>query len=191
MLNRYHRWIFIHLEKTGGTSLTNCLETETAEPMSKRVRHWGIKEHIENYNIIPSDYFIFSIIRNPWDRLVSWYYHLLANNKFFMRVNNITCFNDLVKNLPDYIKSSTAHERYCINDNSLINYVLKYENLEQDVKTLSQKINLTTTDMPRYTHDTNRPRHIFYQDYYSTYSKDLVAELFQWEISMFNYKFEK
>jgi hypothetical protein len=67
----YHHeknYLFVHIQKTGGTSISEAL-----------IRHTGATfispPHLQLRSIEFSSQrpFVFAVVRNPWDRLVSWY----------------------------------------------------------------------------------------------------------------------
>lgn len=83
--------IFIHIPKTGGTSL-NCVMkgTEWQTPLDHHYRHLAFETkmstcgdifdsaNIEKYN----KEFIFMMLRHPVDRLISEYYYIRKNSEF-------------------------------------------------------------------------------------------------------------
>jgi len=82
-------FIFVHIPKTGGMSVLNsmsCWDPIYHESIESDIDK--IKEKKEN----PDDYFKFTIIRNPWDRIVS--------NFFFhkQRIHNDTILHKVLFN---------------------------------------------------------------------------------------------
>ena len=78
------KFIFIHIQKTGGTSLRNVLKGTIPDLEEGR----GGKYHVPLSDILKSyprlrcdDYYTVAFIRNPWDRLVSWYSDISRNTK--------------------------------------------------------------------------------------------------------------
>lgn len=63
-----HNYLFVHVQKTGGTSVTEALaRMPTARFVSPS--HLRLRA-VETIDRRP---FVFAAVRNPWERLVSWY----------------------------------------------------------------------------------------------------------------------
>ncbi|MAM62844.1 sulfotransferase family 2 domain-containing protein [Maritimibacter sp. UBA3975] len=104
ILSRGRRYIFVHAPKTGGTSLALMLEDkamkddimlgDTPKARKRRGKVRGIEtsgrlwKHsmlTDLYGLVTQeemeDFFVFTLVRNPWDRMVS-YYHWLGAQAF-------------------------------------------------------------------------------------------------------------
>jgi putative transposase len=95
------KFIFVHIPKTGGTSLALALEDRAMKddiligdtPKAQRRRDrlksltpagrlWKHSTLADINGVVdPADHFVFTIVRNPWDRAVS-YYHWLQTQTF-------------------------------------------------------------------------------------------------------------
>lgn len=75
-LSQKHKSIFIHIPKNGGTSVCDALG------MGKSL-HYTYKWYDKNYPDEWEDWFKFTIVRNPWDRLVSCYEYAKAEKSYW------------------------------------------------------------------------------------------------------------
>ena len=97
-------FIFVHIPKTGGTAMTLALEARAMKddiliadtPKAQRRKHrlaalnpagrlWKHSKISDVRGVLPDaqvqDMLVFTLVRNPWDRLVS-YYHWLRGQRF-------------------------------------------------------------------------------------------------------------
>ena len=101
ILSRGRKYLFIHIPKTGGTALTLALDAramkddiligDTPKARARRGRQrdlvaagrlWKHSTLADVAGLADfSDYFILTLVRNPWDRMVS-YYHWLREQRF-------------------------------------------------------------------------------------------------------------
>lgn len=101
IISRGRRYIFVHIPKTGGTALSLALESramkddiligDTPKARARRGRIKGVKsagrlwKHstlADIAGLVPDDevagFFTVALVRNPWDRAVSYYHWLRA-----------------------------------------------------------------------------------------------------------------
>ena len=88
MISYDKKFIFIHINKTAGSSIEQALNSygekrivpknNTDFKMSKQSQHFNYKEYREFLGADYDDYFKFTVIRNPFDRIVSYYFGLNA-----------------------------------------------------------------------------------------------------------------
>jgi len=187
MWNNKHKWIFVHPEKCGGVSIEQILRLHHKDGLidiEKNTQHWNISQYIkeigsENLN----NYLIFGCIRNPWDRMVSLYYHAKKHDSYKED------FGEYV-NMIDYEKKQmSAKYKFCLKGVNVMNFVAKIENFEEDVSKIMKKIGISDYILNKYDHSTDRPK-TPYQEYYTKAARDIIEENFQWDIETFNYSFE-
>ena len=87
------KFIFFHLYKTAGTSLSEVLKPHVKPHHHK---HFKVCDYLKgNYmDTRYKDYFTFGFVRNPWDWQVSLYHYMLMDHGHFQ--------HNLVKSFKDY-----------------------------------------------------------------------------------------
>ena len=210
MVHHGRKCIYIHIIKTAGTSIRaslgkdkeqiKCGGHSTAKTIKKRVSEatW------ENY-------FKFSFVRNPWDKMVSqWWY----NGHPKVRGRNI--YTSKVKTFREYILyfaeggrvTAKGNDPRCtpwlVDDSGkiLVDFVGRFENLEEDFNFVCQQLTplkheqnkLWPPELPHKNQSKNRHGNEWtdkpYQDYYDDETKEIIAREFEDDINLFGYKFE-
>tara|TARA_R100000008_G_scaffold71807_1_gene49768 strand:- start:2010 stop:2705 length:696 start_codon:yes stop_codon:yes gene_type:complete len=109
---REDKVIFLHIPKTGGTSIEHCLSKQISKGSG---RHYNIKE---TEDIIGAqdinEYTIFTVIRNPLDRIIStwrwWAFHkdgYITKPHLNHKIIPCTSFRDYVFIIKDYFDGNT------------------------------------------------------------------------------------
>ena len=98
-INHKHKFIFIHIPKNAGTSIRNSFRTEGYDQrvVNKRYPHDSCSM-IRKYcgEEVWNTFFKFAIVRNPYDRLVSYYhFHKSPQYRYPARANTLS-FNDWI-----------------------------------------------------------------------------------------------
>lgn len=170
----------MHAGKCAGTSIKDSLNASTKEPSYLTSGHSTLlyckKEIIKQGNNF-DDYYIFSITRNPWDRMVSWYYHAINTTKSFSGT-----FDEFIK------KRLVQKNENLIPPYNLCDFVIEFENLQEDFKEVLKLIGLSFTKLPHRSHNSKRPNKN-YRDHYSDISKITVENYFSDTINKFHYSF--
>ena len=192
MISHRYKCIFIHVEKTGGTSIECTLDSnlmnESATPKANvsdqfEDKHWTALEYLQKHPKLYKEYFTFAFVRNPWDRLVSRYeWQILIGNPYFTKLD-----------FKKYIKSSSFQglkfsylDKICDNQNKIIvDFVGRFEKLQQDFNYICDKIGMKNTQLP-YVNKIDRKH---YTKYYDEETKQIIAEKFAKDIEYFGYEF--
>ena len=134
-----------------------------------------------------ADFFKFAFVRNPWDRLVSYYHHVIQQpehrrHRRFCRIDGF----------PAYVRWETTrdHNRQVdfLTDpggDLLVDFVGYYENLADDFRRVTRRLSLEV-ELPRL----NGSQHRDYRSYYDDATAELVADFWQADIQQFGYDFE-
>ncbi|MEM6486066.1 MAG: sulfotransferase family 2 domain-containing protein [Pseudomonadota bacterium] len=190
--------IFVHVPKTAGVSVNEAIYG------SLGAGHKTLNDYV--LLLSPTDFltfFKFTIVRNPWSRVVSAYNFLRAggfnavDRKFWeLELERYEDFEDFVKNwlTPANIKNSIHFKPQCeyVFDYSAritVDFVCYYENLEQDFAYLSSKIPVRS----ELSHNNVGPSgsSIEYAEVYSDETQRIVGDLYAQDVYTFGYKFDE
>jgi len=145
-----HETLFIHIPKTGGTSIFNWIE-ENLDCKKQGPKHATINQYRKSFGEIEN---YFSIIRHPIDRLLSWYHYqykmiLYREQKNKPKPNDIEIknlylkgFNESFTGTPNALFDKTILRpqiNYFNKDEIL--FLIKYENINQDFKKIQNFFN--------------------------------------------------
>ena len=206
LISRKYAFIFIHIYKNAGTSITQAL-------LPFAVNEWEQKAHIilkkigiSYFDQQPYDdhltaselvsrigksffdkYFSFAIVRNPWDWQVSLYTYMLKNTKHYQH-ELITGFNGFDEYIEWRCTQEVGYQRdfvYSEDGELLVDFVGRFEHLEDDFQHICSQIGISTS-LPKSNVSNTKP----YQDFYNEKTKELVKLTFEPDISTFNYEFD-
>jgi len=212
-----HRTIFVHIPKTAGTSVEAVLgmhgdkhDIGIRPYFNQEVDHEHLYgrdlQHLtaaELRNLLRRDgvfdrYFKFSIVRNPWDRVVSvlaWSDQKWAKGEQLSMVE----FDTAVRKLHGlFVASREAGRRMPVpphlrpqssfvldeSRESLVDFIARYERLSPDWNLICERLGISTALPLRM-----RSHHRSYQDYYTAESRAWVAEIYAEDIHAFGYEF--
>lgn len=200
MISHTKKFIYIHINKCGGTSLTDILSKYATDFNTNKI---GYREHStmsEVYSAIGNDladsYYKFTVIRNPYDRLSSFYRHIKrVNSWIYIKMSkkfDITTFNKFINVLPELYKSRSDYEIgiislsewLTVNDKIKINKIIKLEDLNNEYKNLSNKFGFEV-DLKKLNQDPNRVDH---KTLYTNEMKDIVKYIYDVDFKNFNYE---
>jgi len=184
IINRKRKFAYIHIPKTGGTSLSSILlKVDGSEILA-------IHDSIRLLNDV-DDYFIFTIVRNPFTRLASAYYDRIKDNSIKL--------NEFIDKI-NYKDSWYFPQLYFINsgkrDNVKISYIGKYESYTESVKVILNTLDLKypiphLNRNPIYDRHPNIKQHEFYKYLYEDeWCKDWVRERYIDDFKQFNYELD-
>jgi len=194
--------IFVHIPKTGGRSIEKLLSgfgkrIEFQEGWDEKNKIW--QQHLTIKQILSlrkncADYFKFSFVRNPWDRMVSDYFYFMKHGisgefkDFLMETDvyfdNFPIFNGRV-GCKDH-RLPQIHFLLDENDKYPIDFIGRFETLQQDFNIICDKVGIPPQELPHL----NKTEHKHYSEYYDEETKQIVAEKYAKEIELFDYKFE-
>lgn len=202
------KYLFVHINKSGGGIFT----TNMNNPQNGMATLWGVHRSLEDMlnrtYIPPENLYIFTTIRNPWDRMLSMYLYYYKNfnvsKEFFSGDPTIdNSFTNWIKYIySDKFDRNSIHSgvnmfKYCFSNQlnwiknkngelMKVDKILRFENLKTELKSFLTdvlQLNHVNTSM---IHPTN---HTHYSDYYDDESKKLIEMHYKDDIEYFNYSF--
>lgn len=214
IIARGRRFIFVHIPKTGGTALAMALEAraqkddiligDTPKARARRGRLAGVKsagrlwKHSTLADIAGlvtgaeiSDFFTLTLVRNPWDRMVSYYHWLrvqgfahpavgLAKAKDFSGFLNHPQTQTSLQLWPyaAYMRDGTGAER--------CNLFARLEHLEADLVPFEAHLGFRVTPLaPANASDRAKD----WRGYYSDADAALIGDLCADDNARFGYGF--
>lgn len=188
MISDKKQFIYVHVNKTGGTSVQKILHVHCR----KAAKHHHAQS-LNDMRLYGTDYFRFTTVRNPYDRWVSNYHfnirrnHKTAKNKSFKEYlfDVIDESKKESREFPDLWYNSAWNWISDDNDVLLVDYVMRFENLEADWKIVSKKLGVEDT-LPK----TNASSHDHYSKYYDDETYDLVTRHCAKDLEYLGYTFE-
>jgi hypothetical protein len=217
MLSLKKQFLFIHVPKTAGNSIQNILRNYSEDNIVIQGKH---QDGIERFEVTNDKYevtkhstlkhyqqildppiykklFKFSTIRNPYERMISWYFSPHRGVREWVREDFINLVA-AVPTLRDYIGlSSISSLEAIINKLGLsinlkppkldrdLDLLMRFESLEQDFKILCQKIDIPYEPLPIR----NQSERQHYTHYFDGELKEIVANKFREEIEFGGYDF--
>lgn len=118
-----------------------------------------------------SEFTIGISIRNPFERVLSWWKWRGAVNKF-----SKFCKNHNPSLLTDYA--------FC--ENAKATEFIRFENLQEDFDSFCEKIGVPKSKLPHR----NKSNHEHYSSYYDKETRDIIETKYKKDLDAFNYKFE-
>jgi len=117
--------------------------------------------------------------------VVSLYFHIRKYKSYDKSFENFML--DGISRRP-FFKGFHMQSQLTLNEEYIMDFTIRYEHLQEDVKCLMHHLNIKDYNLQHLTHSTNR-NGAKYRDFYNQKTIDIVYNLFQWEIDKFNYKF--
>lgn len=207
LINDNSKFIFFHLYKCGGMSMRKFIQENSEEtyeiqgghslPIDMK-RQFEYEGNQKKYD----DYFKFTFIRNPFDFMISVLFYAKTYSDHYMHYDAVNM--DVERFIPYYMNFRDVNlqqEREMFGSNRvvtfkdwlikdgqlLVDFVGKLENINEDLKVVSEKIGIDSSEIPFINENNNRSKD--YRQYYNSNSKKMIEKYFGWELDYFKYTF--
>jgi len=192
MISDTHKFIFIHINKTGGTSIEKVFMPD-ADRRDVPYKHAPVAFYNERWPDQFRTYFKFAFVRNPWDWLVSRY-HWSKNRQHFFDYS----FDEFLRRLKEGVRLSESAlwleddalkpqlDRLTIGKAIAVDFVGRFETLQSDFDFVCAKLCIE----PKSLAHVFKTRHAHYADYCGDESRKIIEQLYAVDIARFGYVFE-
>lgn len=210
LVSHEHRFIFVHVPKTAGLSVAAAFDpfrhraedlvvNRALSQLGINVNHFGplpwrrIRIHATADQIrrvlgakVFDSYFKFAFVRNPWDRMVS-YYHYIQSRESHHRGRKVRELS-----FADYLEYEGRRNKVgqwaILSDKRgrlLMDRVGRFESLADDFREIADQLGVTA-ELPHR----NATKHAAYQTYYDDETRQIVSHYWADEIEQFGYAFD-
>lgn len=215
IISRKRGYIFVHIPKTGGTSMALALEAraaaddiligDTPKARQRRRRLAGVKttgrlwKHsrlADLPGLIEEDemraMFVFTLVRNPWDRAVS-YYHWLRVQTFdhpavvLSKHLEFAAFLKAPQTIESLRSAPFSHYVTLPSGAEQCQAFVRLEHLEQDLQPVEAHLGFGLSPLPR-SNASRRPAS--YGAAYCAETVELVGRICAEDVARFGYRFE-
>ena len=180
MISRQHRCIFIHQRKCAGMAV---IATFGLRPDNPDYHYMNDGVLSPEYARRPADHFIFSVVRNPWDRFVSgWKYCASTRNRTLRDV-----LLDLPRTGHDYrhLTRLQVDILFDAQGRPATDFLMRYESIQQDFDTVCDRLGKSRVKLPWINVGLRQE----YRRYFDEESKALFEQQFAGDMAAFNYSY--
>jgi hypothetical protein len=202
MISFQKRFLFVHKPNTAGNSIQTILrhysedeivalraEQDGIERFGLRNPNYKIKKHstLAEYRAALGearfrDLYKFTCVRNPWDRMVSYYFGTTQLVKTWDR-KELRKLILRALSVRDYLQLDKGEADSFGN----MDYIIRFENLADDFRAVCARVGISDAPLPQY----NRSDREHYSKYYDTELRELIGKRFAPEIERFGYAYEE
>lgn len=194
MICHKHKCIFVHIPRTAGTSVEQAIRPDWSWESFKEEKHILASTAKTIYKEYWDDYFKFSFIRNPWDRMVS-----MSKYSYFYgcEINNDKLdVSEYKKKFPQIeidSRSKSVADKYSPISNAVylnilneeLDFIGRFEKLQEDYNKVCSIIGCTN----QLGHKEQGEKKANYTKFYTEDVKKVVGEVYKKDIEYFGYKF--
>lgn len=217
LLSVKHNFLFVHIAKTGGTSVRDSLQPlrwrdpwyyamgicHRLNELSRDRLGMKLPRHAKAIlakEVLPGDFFNglfkFTFVRNPWDLQVSSYHHIRRSWPHLAEGREE--FGDFLRWRfdPDrpfepHVETSNRLQTDYLVDlhgNVIVDFIGRHENLQVDFDTICKRIGIPTPNLPHKRKSTDRKKD--YRSYYDDETAEIVSKHFTRDIEVLGYTFD-
>jgi hypothetical protein len=199
MISLRNRFLFVHIPKTAGNSIQSILCDYSEDRIVTRGGQDGVERfevrsagrELEKHSTLADYYrelgeeiaaglFKFTCVRNPWDRMISFWFSPHRRETGWDPKKFRKFVEKEVRQLRDYFALPTDAGKTPFGN---VDFVMRYERLNEDFRAVCGKLGIPPVELPVL----NRSERGGVADYYDDKLSDFIAEIFADEIAYFGY----
>ena len=197
--------IFVHIPRTAGTSIEIGIQGQDQWAIARKHKHLIASSAKKIYKDYWDEYFKFSFVRNPWDRMISMCKYGNDHPREWNRTYGVSIktgklnmnkyfeiYSNGIEVDPRFEFKSKKYTNILPNSvylnilNEELDFIGKFENLKQDIQYISEKLSKKIV-LPR----AEKSKHKHYSEYYQEDTIKQVGCLYEKDIKKFSYTFEQ
>tara|TARA_B100000683_G_scaffold277766_1_gene338721 strand:+ start:2398 stop:2979 length:582 start_codon:yes stop_codon:yes gene_type:complete len=186
ILSDNKKFIFFHLYKTAGTSLSQILKPYST--LARDGKHFKVHQYLDKYGKSKyDDYYTFGFVRNPWDWQVSLYHYMLMDRGHFQH-NLVKSFKTYEEYLIWRVNEDCKPQYTFFSENGdqsspiTLNHIGKFEDLHDEINSLQSTLNIAGS-LPHLV----KSKHTHYKDYYNEKTWNMLREAYEKDVEYFGY----
>lgn len=211
IINDHHRFIFIHVPKAGGTSLTESLGAlpgDNRALVSPRTKHETLSQLLDAWPARrvtaggagqpdPLAYTVFGFVRHPWERMVSLYRYLVEQRPR-PEIDGVKSFEDFLLRAEmgeTWIRGLHSmrpqKDFFLLPDGRPHTAIIgNYEYLQADLSEIGSRLGFPPLQLPHRNRSSNSEGTTDHRAAFSDRTAAIVETLFAEDIATFRYRFD-
>lgn len=217
ILSLSHNFVFVHVPKTAGSSITNMLLPYAREyqrsiwrsftrrfPFKEKPEHAHFRIHAPAYEIarklsrpVYDAFNSFAVVRNPFDHAVSHFEYMKQYRS--KKVSEKFAKMEFEEYLAERMKKPSLlvpffarlpDQSYFLISKSgemLVDTLIKFENLDVEINEFAKKANLPKLNLQRLNLTTSRSDKRPYQSYFNPTTEEMVLTLYDRDFANLGY----
>ena len=191
---------FIAVPKTGTTSIeqflaeycaskdapyikTNKSDTQLHNVEGKHASISAVKATYSTENIITAGF-----VRNPWDKVVSWFNYLKLNKRSVHTIDQNVSFADFLYSAPDFVFTQSYHHLTNLNGDVDVDFIGRFEEFDLYFNLMCELFNIKEGHLKKMNSSHNS---VHYSRFYTPDTAKFIKDRFVGDIELFNYAFEE
>lgn len=195
IVSRPRRVLFVHVHRTGGSTLRSLLLQRLPGAARLGSQHSSITEASGLLGEDLDRYFKFAFVRNPWERIVSWWMLLRQGPRpegstapaspETLEAYLLACRDAADRGGPLPFPAEQMALLAETGGPILVDELGRYERYEKDARRIFERLGLDLGELPRAA----ATQHDHYATYYNEEARRLVSEIYPRDIRELGYDF--